>query len=418
MLAEVGDELTRCRPARSRSCSPTSRARRACGRSTPRRCSGALARHDEILRDAIDAHGGHVVKTTGDGCTPRSRRGRRGRAPRIDAQRALGRRGRGTRPGRCASAWGSTPGDAEARDGDYFGTAVNRRRAHGVGARRPGRGVAGHRGAASATSRPTAASCVDLGEHRLRDLSRPERVFQVVRPGSPSTSRRCARSTRYAGNLRCSSRRSSAASESCDSDRGDASRRAARHAHRRRRRRQDAARAAGRGRGAARVPRRRVALRARGRRRRRRDGRRSSRPRSACSRARALSLDESIVEFLRHQAAAARARQLRAPARRRGALRRRRRCAPARRPRAGDQPRGSRGRRASRCGRCARCQSPTTRRPSSSWQRRGPALRRPRRAPARLRARRVERGAIAEICRRLDGIPLAIELAAARRARR
>ena len=27
----------------------------------------ALARHDEIVRDAIEAHGGYVVKTTGDG---------------------------------------------------------------------------------------------------------------------------------------------------------------------------------------------------------------------------------------------------------------------------------------------------------------------------------------------------------------
>ncbi len=26
-----------------------------------------LARHDEILRGAVEAHGGHVVKTTGDG---------------------------------------------------------------------------------------------------------------------------------------------------------------------------------------------------------------------------------------------------------------------------------------------------------------------------------------------------------------
>ena len=35
----------------------------------------------------------------------------------------------------------------------------------------------------SATQLPTASSLLDLGEHRLRDLSRPERVFQVVRAG-------------------------------------------------------------------------------------------------------------------------------------------------------------------------------------------------------------------------------------------
>ena len=33
----------------------------------PEAMRSALARHDEILRDAIAAHSGHVVKTTGDG---------------------------------------------------------------------------------------------------------------------------------------------------------------------------------------------------------------------------------------------------------------------------------------------------------------------------------------------------------------
>src|SRR5688500_278315 len=33
----------------------------------PEAMKGALARHDEILREAVESHGGHVVKTTGDG---------------------------------------------------------------------------------------------------------------------------------------------------------------------------------------------------------------------------------------------------------------------------------------------------------------------------------------------------------------
>ena len=33
----------------------------------PDAMQGALARHDEILRDAVAAHDGYIVKTTGDG---------------------------------------------------------------------------------------------------------------------------------------------------------------------------------------------------------------------------------------------------------------------------------------------------------------------------------------------------------------
>ena len=33
----------------------------------PEAMKDALARHDEILREAIGVHGGHVVKMTGDG---------------------------------------------------------------------------------------------------------------------------------------------------------------------------------------------------------------------------------------------------------------------------------------------------------------------------------------------------------------
>ena len=56
----------------------------------------ALARHDEILRDAIEAHGGHVVKTTGDGVhavfATAARRGRRrGGGTACDRRGGVGR---------------------------------------------------------------------------------------------------------------------------------------------------------------------------------------------------------------------------------------------------------------------------------------------------------------------------------------
>jgi hypothetical protein len=60
----------------------------------------ALARHDELLRDAIEGHGGYMVKTTGDGFHAAFSAADAGVSAAIAAQRALD-----------AAAWGgSTPG--------------------------------------------------------------------------------------------------------------------------------------------------------------------------------------------------------------------------------------------------------------------------------------------------------------------
>ena len=83
----------------------------------------ALARHDEILRDAVEAHGGSCGEDTGDGCMPRSPP-RMPAWPRLAAQRADGEAW--PVPVRCGCGWVCTPGEAALRDGDYFGPAVNR----------------------------------------------------------------------------------------------------------------------------------------------------------------------------------------------------------------------------------------------------------------------------------------------------
>src|SRR4029077_526955 len=66
-------------------------------------------------------------------------------------------------------------GEAELRDGDYFGTAVNR------AARLMAVGHGGQVLCSSATAELVGdvVALRDLGEHRLRDLDRPMRVFQV-----------------------------------------------------------------------------------------------------------------------------------------------------------------------------------------------------------------------------------------------
>src|SRR5262249_44066335 len=71
-------------------------------------------------------------------------------------------------------------GPAEVRDGDYFGTAVNR------AARLMGVAHGGQIVVSLATEElleDGQVELVDLGEHTLRDVARPEHVFQVVHPG-------------------------------------------------------------------------------------------------------------------------------------------------------------------------------------------------------------------------------------------
>ena len=144
----------------------------------------ALARHDEILRGAIEAHGGHVVKTTGDGLHAVFATAHDAVAPRS-TRSARSARSRGMRRARCGCGWGCTPARREHRDGDYYGTALNRAArlmavAHGgqiVVSRRDG-------GARRATRCPPRSSSSIWVSTGCAILARPERVFQVVAPGA------------------------------------------------------------------------------------------------------------------------------------------------------------------------------------------------------------------------------------------
>ena len=74
-------------------------------------------------------------------------------------------------------------GTAELRDGDYYGSSVNRAArimavAHG------GQVVLSHvTGELLGEDLPDGFELLDLGEHRLRDLSRAERVYQLCGRG-------------------------------------------------------------------------------------------------------------------------------------------------------------------------------------------------------------------------------------------
>jgi predicted ATPase/class 3 adenylate cyclase len=146
----------------------------------------ALARHDEIVREAIVGHRGYVVKTTGDGFHAAFAAADDAIRAALAAQLALGHEPWVT-PEPLRARMGIHTGPAEARDGDYYGPTLNR----------AARLMAAAHGGQVVVSLATEelvrdrigqdTSLCDLGEHRLRDVPRPERVFQVVHPELPFT---------------------------------------------------------------------------------------------------------------------------------------------------------------------------------------------------------------------------------------
>jgi class 3 adenylate cyclase len=148
----------------------------------PEAMTEASARHDRIVRDQIEVAGGHVFTTVGEAF----------RAVFADPSAALAsavavQRAAGTEPWpsglpiRVRMAVHS--GACVERNGDYSGPVVNR------AARLLAAGHGGQVLVTGATHEllpgrmPGGIGLRDLGEHRLQDLGRAERVFQVTGPG-------------------------------------------------------------------------------------------------------------------------------------------------------------------------------------------------------------------------------------------
>jgi class 3 adenylate cyclase len=125
---------------------------------------GALAAHDEVLRGAIEAHGGWLFKHTGDGVCAAFASPRSAVDAAVAAQRAL----------ELPVRMGLATGEAELRGGDYFGVVLNR--AARVMA-------AGHGGqillADSTAGLLSGVELLDLGPRRLRDLSTTVGIFRI-----------------------------------------------------------------------------------------------------------------------------------------------------------------------------------------------------------------------------------------------
>jgi predicted ATPase/class 3 adenylate cyclase len=134
----------------------------------------AVARHDQLLQAVIADHGGVVFSTMGDGLAAAFQTASAAVLCAAEAQRRLdGEPWETARPLRVRM--GLHTGEAELRDGDYFGTAVNR------AARLVAVGHGGQIICSSATAEvaDSDTGLVDLGEHRLRDLDRSMHIFQI-----------------------------------------------------------------------------------------------------------------------------------------------------------------------------------------------------------------------------------------------
>src|SRR5437763_9769816 len=146
----------------------------------------ALARHDALLKHCIDGHDGYIFKTGGDAFCATFHTASDALAAALEAQRALHREP-WPEAAKLRVRMALHSGAVEVRDGDYFGAPLNR----------VARLLAAGHGAQTLVSEVTHDLCRDhlpplasmkaLGSHGLKDLGRPESVFQLGHPELPQS---------------------------------------------------------------------------------------------------------------------------------------------------------------------------------------------------------------------------------------
>jgi predicted ATPase/class 3 adenylate cyclase len=146
----------------------------------------ALERHDAILRDAVESSNGQVVKTIGDGFMAVFGSSVDGVSACLKAQHGLADEPWGE-TGALRVRMGLHAGEAATREGDYFGPTLNRA-ARIMSAGHGGQVLLSAAAAALVMDQlPDASSLRDLGEHPLKGLGRAERVFQLAHPDLPAS---------------------------------------------------------------------------------------------------------------------------------------------------------------------------------------------------------------------------------------
>ena len=153
---------------------------------SPRGMQVALTRHDALLWETIEEYGGFVFKTVGDAFCAVFPTALGALEAALATQRGLFSEVWGAEIGTLKARMALHTGAAHERDGDYFGPPVNRV------ARLLSAGHGGQVLLSSSTQElvrdhlPADTQLRSLGERRLKDLSRPERVFQLTAPDLPS----------------------------------------------------------------------------------------------------------------------------------------------------------------------------------------------------------------------------------------
>lgn len=139
----------------------------------------ALRRHDEILRSEIEAHRGYVFKTIGDAFCAAFRTIGDGLAAAVGVQRRVAREDFGKIEG-LAVRMALHAGETDERGGDYFGPAVNRT-ARLLSAGHGGQILLSRVAADLALhDLPDGITLRHLGTLPLRDIDEPESVYQPV----------------------------------------------------------------------------------------------------------------------------------------------------------------------------------------------------------------------------------------------
>jgi class 3 adenylate cyclase len=150
----------------------------------PHTYGAALLRHDVILRRAVASHHGRIFETIGDAVYAVFPEPAGAVAAALAAQEALG-----------LEAWGEIgslkvrmalhTGEVERRGRHYFGPPLYRC-ARMLALIHGGQVIlSSHTAELVRAALPPRATLVDLGEHHLRDLAQPERLFQLASPDLP-----------------------------------------------------------------------------------------------------------------------------------------------------------------------------------------------------------------------------------------
>lgn len=138
----------------------------------------AISRHDRILREIVNRHGGRVIKHTGDGIFAVFD-GPNALGAALDIQRAIQRENWGVL-GELRVRAAVHSGEAERHGDDYFGPVINRLAR--IMAAAWGGQVLFTPEARNVCHLPEGATANDLGTHLLKDLGEPQKIYSIDHP--------------------------------------------------------------------------------------------------------------------------------------------------------------------------------------------------------------------------------------------